>query len=458
MRQKLAAQQITEGVIWKQLLLFFFPILLGTFFQQMYNTVDTIIVGRFVGTQALAAVGATSAQISLITNFFVGLCTGATVILSQFFGANDRRGVESALHTGIALSLLVGTLITVLGFVAGPAILRLTKTPENCMKEAVLYSRIYFSGAVASMVYNMGAGILRAMGDSRRPTIFLMVTCFVNIAADLFFVVVLKMGVAGAAIATVLSQAVSAGLVLAVLYRLPDEMGFRIHKIRFDGTLLRRILYIGIPAGLQFITFDLANLLIQSGINSFGDITVAAWTAYIKTDALTWMISGAFGVSVTTFVGQNFGAQKYSRIRQSVWVCMGMSVTLVGILSALVILFRHTILGIYTTDTEVINAGAYVMLWTVPFNAVFMPVEVFAGAMRGTGYSMMPTVITCTCVCLFRILWILLIVGRWHRIELLALAYPLSWILCAVVFYITYLRGTWLSKRIIECGLEPEIR
>ena len=306
------------------------------------------------------------------------------------------------------------------------------------------------------MLYNMGAGILRAMGDSRRPTIFLIITCFLNIAADLFFVVVLKMGVAGAAVATVFSQCVSAVLVLAVLYRLPEGLEFRFRGIRLDVGLLRRILYVGIPAGVQFMTFDLANALIQSGINSFGDITVAAWTAYIKTDALTWMISGAFGVSITTFVGQNFGAQKYDRIRKSVWVCMGMSVTLVGALSALVLWLRTFILGIYTTDPEVIRMGAYVMLWTVPFNFIFMPVEVFAGTMRGTGYSMIPTAITCVCVCLFRVVWIFTVVAKFHMVELLALCYPISWVLCATVFAIAYFRGNWLRMRIEACGLEPE--
>ena len=286
--------------------------------------------------------------------------------------------------------------------------------------------------------------------------LFLVVTCFANIALDLLFVVVLKMGVAGAALATVLAQVVSAGLVLLVLYRLPDGQALRFSQIRLEGSLLRRILYVGVPAGLQFITFDLANILIQSGINSFGDITVAAWTAYIKTDALTWMISGAFGVSITTFVGQNFGAQKYSRIRRGVWVCMAMSIALVGVLSALVITFRHFILGIYTTDPEVIRVGAYVMLWTVPFNFIFMPVEVFAGTMRGTGYSLMPTIITCLCVCVFRVTWIFTMVARFHTIEMLALCYPLSWVLASIVFYIAYLRGTWLTKRIQQCGLEPE--
>lgn len=458
MQSRLSSRKITEGVIWKQLLSFFFPILLGTFFQQMYNTADTIIVGRFVGTQALAAVGSTAALISLINGFFVGLSSGATVLLSQFFGAGDRKGVSSALHTGIGLSLVLGALITLLGLTLGQAILRLSNVPESCFADAALYTKIYFSGAIASMLYNMGAGILRAMGDSKRPTVFLIITCFLNIAADLFFVVVLRLGVAGAAVATVVSQSISALLVIVVLFRLPDGMAFRFRHIRLEAELLKRILYVGIPAGLQFVTFDLANVLIQSGINSFGDVTVAAWTAYIKTDALTWMISGAFGVSITTFVGQNFGAQKYDRIRKSVWVCMGMSVVLVGTLSALVITFRHFILGIYTTDPEVIRVSAYVMLWTVPFNFIFMPVEVFAGTMRGTGYSLMPTVITCLCVCVFRVVWILTMVARFHTIELLALCYPLSWILAAVVFYIAYRRGTWLTKRIQECGLDPETR
>ena len=458
MPRKLTTQQITEGVIWKQLLSFFFPILLGTFFQQMYNTVDTIVVGRFVGTQALAAVGSTGALISLLNGFFVGLSSGATVLVSQFYGANDRKGVRSALHTGIGLSLVLGLLITVLGFTAGPQILRLTKTPENCLEDAVLYTRIYFSGAVASMVYNMGAGILRAMGDSKRPMLFLVVTCFANILMDILCVVVLKMGVAGAAIATVFSQIISALLVILVLYRLPEELALRLKQVRMEFSLLRRILYVGVPAGLQFVTFDLANLLIQSGVNSFGAATVAAFTAYGKTDALTWMISGAFGVSITTFVGQNFGAQKYSRIRKGIWVCLGMSVVLIGALSALEIGFREPILSVFSADPEVIRLGAYVMLWTVPFNAIFMPVEVFAGAMRGTGYSLAPTAITSVCVCLFRVVWLVTVVSRFHSLETLLLCYPLSWILAAIVFFITYLRGNWLKKRIEACGLEPEVR
>ena len=455
MDPKKSVNQITEGVIWKQLLTFFFPILLGTFFQQMYNTVDTIIVGRFVGTQALAAVGSTSAFVNLVNGFFIGLSTGATVILSQFYGANDRIGIHKALHTGVALSVILGAATSVVGILSTPYVLKLTQIPDNCLADASLYTSIYFSGAVASMIYNMGSGILRAMGDSKRPMIFLIITCLLNIVMDLLCVVVLKMGVAGAAIATVISQVISAALILIVLCRIPENP-LHIRSLRLEKDLLLRILQIGLPAGLQFVTFDISNVLIQSGINSFGDITIAAWTAYVKTDAIVWMISGAFGVAITTFVGQNFGAQKYSRIRQSVWVCMGMSIGLMILLSTFLLTLRHHILGIYTTDLEVIRLGAYVMLWIVPFNAIFMPVEVFAGAMRGTGYSTVPTIITCLSVCVFRVLWVVIVVSRWHTIEMLALAYPISWVLAALTFYIEYLRGNWLSKRIEACGMMPE--
>ena len=439
-------QNITEGVIWKQILIFFFPILMGTFFQQMYNTVDAIIVGRFVGTQALAAVGSTGSMINLVSGFFIGVSSGATVILSQFFGANDRRGVKAALHTGMMLAVVLGVVTLVLGIGAGPAVLKLIRTPADCMADATLYARIYFSGAVASVVYNMGAGILRAMGDSRRPLIFLMVTSFTNIVLDILCVVIFRWGVAGAAIATVLSQTVSAVLVIVTLRRLPGDIRLEWQALKLDSCLLGRILLIGVPAGLQFVTFDLSNLLIQSGINSFGAVTMAAWTAFGKADGLTWMITGAFGVAVTTFVGQNFGAQKYHRIRQGVWVCLGMSVSMIGTIAALELCFREFLLGFFTTDADVIRVGAYAMLWILPFNVLFCPVEVFGGTMRGTGYSAVPTAITSVCICGFRVMWVMTAVRAWHTIEMLCITYPLSWLLAAVVFYITHLRGNWLRS------------
>lgn len=455
MQTQSGQRQITEGVIWKQLLIFFFPILMGTFFQQMYNTVDTIIVGRVVGTTALAAVGATGPLVNMVNGFFIGISSGATVILSQYYGAGNRQGVKDALHTGVALSLVLGAMITVLGIGLGPWVMGLMNMPENCLTDAAVYLRIYFAGALGAMVYNMGASILRAMGDSRRPMLFLMATCVLNVVLDILFVAVLKMGVAGAALATTVSQFISAVLPVLVLMKQPEDQ-LELKRLRIDPKLLGRILRIGVPAGLQFVTFDFSNILIQSGVNSFGDVVMAAWTAHGKTDSITWMITGAFGVSVTTFVGQNFGAQKYRRIRQSVWVCLAMSVALVGAVAALILTFRTQILGIYTDDPEVIAVGSFIMLSIVPFNVVFMPIEVFGGTMRGVGYSVVPTVITGSCVCLFRILWLATVVRRWHTLRTLTLCYPISWMIAAAVFYIVYLRGNWLRTRIAQCGMEPE--
>lgn len=452
-----ARQQITEGVIWKQLLIFFFPILMGTFFQQMYNTVDTIIVGRLVGTEALAAVGATGPLVSMVNGFFIGVSSGATVVLSQAYGAGDRKGVSDSIHTGVALSLLLGVMLTAIGICLGGRVMGWMGTPENCMADATTYLRIYFAGSIGTVVYNMGAGILRAMGDSKRPMLFLMVTCILNVVLDLLFVAVLHMGVAGAALATVLSQMISAVLPIVVLLRQKEDR-LELRKLRIERSLLGRILRIGIPAGLQFVTFDFSNVLIQSGINSFGDITMAAWTAYGKTDALVWMISGAFGVSITTFVGQNFGAQKYSRIRQGAWTCLALSIAMVCALNVTLLLFRSQILGIYTDNPEVIAVGSMVMLSIMPYEFLFMPIEVFAGTMRGVGNSLMPTLITGSCVCLFRVVWLMTAVRHWHSLKTLTLSYPLSWALAAAVFLVVYFKGNWLRRRITQCGMEPEVR
>ncbi len=456
MQRKTVVPQITEGVIWKQLLIFFFPILLGTFFQQMYNTVDTIIVGRFVGTHALAAVGATAPLINLINGFFIGLSSGATVVLSQFYGANDREGISNTIHTGMTLSLILGVIVTVIGCFGGPHILTLIDTPKSCLKDALVYTQIYYTGAIASMVYNMGASILRAMGDSKRPMIFLIITCLINIVMDFIFVVGLRMGVAGAAIATVISQLASAVMVVWVMCRLTDESKLHFSRLKICPNLLRNILQIGIPAGLQFITFDLSNVLVQFGINSFGDVAVAAWTAANKAEAIVWMVLGALGVAITTFVGQNFGAEKYKRVRRSIWICMGMGVVLIGGICALLLIYRGLILEIFTPDLEVIRLGGYIMIYTIPFIFIYTPVEVFAGAMRGTGYSVVPTAITFFFVCLFRVFWVVAIVSRWHTIFMLAIVYPISWLMAAIAFFVTYFRGTWLRKPITDLGLTPE--
>lgn len=437
---------ITEGVIWKQLLVFFFPILMGSFFQQLYNTADTIIVGRAIGTQALAAVGSSSSFINLVNGFFIGLSSGASVILSQQFGAGDHAGIRKALHTGFFLSLILGGLTALLGILAGPSILRLIRTPENCLADATIYVQIYFAGSIATMIYNMGTGLMRAMGDSMRPTVFLIITCLLNVILDILFVVLWPLGVAGAAIATVISQCISAVLVTVCLCRLPEHR-LQWHHLLPDGILMGRILAIGIPAGLQFITYDLSNIITQSSINSFGDVTTAAWTAYAKTDAVIWMVLAAFGVAITTFVGQNYGAGKIDRIKASVRVCCIMSAVCMILMSALEVIFRAPIISIYTADPQVIQVGSYMMQFAVPFIFLFVPVEILGGAMRGCGYSLVPTLITGFFICVFRSSWVLLVVSRWHSLIVLIACYPISWLLCAVIFIGVYLRDNWLRGK-----------
>ena len=347
---------ITEGVIWKQLLKFFFPILLGTFFQQLYNTADAIIVGKFVGKEALAAVGGgTGTLINLIVGFFVGLSSGATVILSQFYGARNHQQASRTVHTAIAMAIYGGILLMIVGMLASPVILRWMSTPEDVFDLAVTYTRIYFCGMIPSLIYNIGSGVLRAVGDSRRPLYFLIVSCMVNIVLDVALVLGFEMGVAGAALATILSQLCSAVLVILTLLRSPHPLHLSFKQIRLHGDLLGRVVRIGLPAGLQSVMYSLSNLVIQAAINGFGTNLMAGYTAYSKMDGLFWMTINAFGVSITTFVGMNFGAARFDRVKKSVRVCLMMAaggtlalsgfLLLLGGFTVLVEFFEHLSFG-----------------------------------------------------------------------------------------------------------------
>ncbi len=389
--------QIIEGVIWKQLLIFFFPIVLGTFFQQLYNTVDTVIVGRFVGKEALASVGGSAGQlVNLVVGFFTGLTSGAAVVVSQFWGAKDRKNIEKSIHTAYAFSIAAGLLITVLGMLLTPVFLRWMNTPEGLMPGSILYLRIYYGGILFTFIFNTGSSILRATGDSRRPLYYLIVCCILNIVLDILFVLLCGLGIAGVSIATVLSQAVSACLVTRALTRADKESGLRLRlqDLHFARGILRSQLYIGVPTGLQSTMYSISNIIIQATLNRFGTDTVAAWAACWKLDAIYWMISSAFGIAVTTFVGQNYGALKYQRIKKSVWVCAGMQVVSSLVLSVVMVVFRAPLLGIFTTDRQVLEIGFMMILILTPFYAVFTPVEVLSGALRGIGDVMIPTVIT----------------------------------------------------------------
>lgn len=328
--------KITEGVIWKQLLIFFFPLLFGTFFQQLYNTADAIVVGRFVGKEALSAVGgATGTLINVFVGFFIGISAGATVIISQYFGGNYKEEVSKAVHTAVAMAITGGSLIMVLGLLGAPTALRLMGTPEDIMPYSLTYIQIYFGGMIANLVYNVGAGILRAIGDSKWPLYFLIVSCVINIALDLIFVIVFHWAVMGVAIATVISQICSAVLVCVKLMRTKESYHLDLKSIRFHKEILKRIIQIGLPAGVQSLMYTSSNVIIQSSINSFGTNTVAAWTAYGKIDGIFWMTINALGISVTTFVGQNYGAGKYERVQKGVRICLVIAISISIALSTL---------------------------------------------------------------------------------------------------------------------------
>lgn len=444
-----AVNGITEGVIWKQLLLFFFPILLGTFFQQLYNTVDAVVVGNFVGKEALAAVGgATGTIINLLVGFFTGLASGATVIISQFYGANRTEETKDAVHTAIALAITGGVILMIIGIIVSPFALRAMGTPEDIMDYSVTYIRIYFAGMVANMIYNIGSGVLRAMGDAKRPLYFLIICCIVNLILDIVFVVGLNLAVKGVAIATVLAQIVSAGLVLFALMRADEAYRLYIRKIRFHLQILKRMMYIGFPAGLQSVMYSVSNLIVQVSINGFGTDTLAAWTAYGKIDGLFWMIMGAFGISITTFAGQNFGAGKYNRIKKSVRICMTMSMGTAITMSAILMVAGQYVYQLFTSDQAVIEKGMEILRLLVPTYFTYVSIEILSGAARGAGDSLIPTIFTCLGVCVLRIIWIAIAVPIHPTVQTAIACYPFTWSVTSILFIIYYLHGGWLRRRI----------
>ena len=431
---------ITEGVIWKQLLIFFFPIVLGTFFQQIYNTADAIIVGRFVGKEALACVGGSTAQIiNLIVGFFVGLSSGATVVLAQFYGAKDRHNVSRTLHTAAAFAVIGSIIITILGICMTPWLLKLLNTPENLVEGSALYLRIYFGGILFVFIYNIGSGILRAVGDSRRPLYFLIICCFINIVLDLVFIVGFHMGVAGAAWGTFISQAVSAIFIICTLLRSQDSYQLKPRQIHIYSATLKALLRIGLPAGLQSVMYTVSNMLIQASLNSFGTDTVAAWTAFGKMDSLYWMILNAFGISITTFVGQNFGAKKFGRMKKSVRVCLGLSVATSLAMTVFFFTLGQYVFHLFTTDSSVIDIGMQMLRLMVPGYTIYVFIEILSGALRGTGDVLIPMLMTCGGICVLRMIWILIVMPMRPEISTIIYSYPISWIITATLFILYFI-------------------
>jgi len=430
---------LTQGVIWKGLMTYFFPILLGAFFQQLYNTVDAVVVGNFVGKEALAAVGGSASQIiNLMVEFFIGLSSGATVVIAQYFGAKNASGLHTALQTTVAFALITGAGITVVGIVISGPMMLLMDTPDDIMTFSTQYVRIIFAGILPSMLYNMGGGILRALGDSRRPLYYLIVCCVTNILLDLLFVAVFKWEVIGAALATILSQAVSAVLVMRALSRLDDSYRFRYQEVAVNRPELAHILRIGLPSGVQASMYSISNLLIQTSVNSLGTDTVAAWTACSKADSLFWMIMNAFGVTILTFVGQNIGAGNKERAHQGVKTCFKITMTTALVLSTLLFFEGKILLTVFSSDLEVLEIGFRAMRHLVPFYFTWVFVEVLSSALRGSGNAFAPMVITILGICVLRVIWVYAAIPLNPCIEMICYSYGLTWSVTGAAFLVYY--------------------
>ena len=439
--QKQLRNGIVEGVIWKELLKFFFPIMLGTLFQQLYNTVDTVVVGQFVGSAAVAAVGGSSAQIlSLILGFFVGVSSGATVIVSQYFGCRDEKGVSDAVHTGLMLAILGGAIMTVLGLVCAPTLLNWMDTPADTLEDSAMYLRIVFLSMIPSMLYNVGSSILRAVGDSKSPLIFLIVCCLLNVALDLLFVIAFKMGVAGVAIATSLAQLASGMLVCWSLMRSKECYRLELKKLRIQRQVMRDTIRIGLPTGLQSMMYTLSNMIITTAINGFGTSVAAAWVVLGKLDGMNWMIVNAFGVAVMTFAGQNFGARRYDRVEKSMYVCMAMSMGTAIVMGASFMIFARPLFRLFTRDAIVLEKAVEMVRFMGFCYWLYIPIEMISGTLRGMGDALIPTAITVIGICALRAAWVFAVVPLWHTEAAIMCSYPISWVLCSVTFVFYYRR------------------
>ena len=435
----MSAVNVTEGTIWKQIFRFFFPILFGTFFQQLYNTADAVIVGRFVGTRALAAVGgSTTLLVNLMVFFFVGLTSGVSVLISQYFGADDERSVSDAVHTGIVFAIVCGLFMTIAGLPLIRPALRMMNTPEETMADSVRYLTIYLIGVTANLLYNMGSGILRAVGDSRRPLYFLIAACFAHIGLDLLFVAGMGLGVTGVALATVLSEVFSVILSLGCLMRTGECFRLELGRLRVHLPMVVRVIAIGLPMGMQSVMYSVSNIYIQSKVNMLGTDTVAAWAAYFRIDTVFWMIMNALGIAITTFVGQNYGAGKIDRLHRGVHECLAIAAGISVVISLFLLTAGGVVFRLFTTDEQVLAIGMDILHFIAPFYITYIGVEAYSGALRGIGDSLASMLITALGVCLLRVCWVFVMVPAKPGIYTILTSYPISWGATSLIFLIYY--------------------
>lgn len=438
---------MTEGSIWKKLLMYSIPLILGNLFQQLYNTVDSIIVGNYIGSEALAAVGSSGSIINLLIGFCVGASAGAGVVIAQFFGAQDKEGVRKAVHTTLAIAIAAGVVMTVVGILLVPFLLRAMGTPEEVFGQAVTYLQVYFGGIFFSVIYNMSAGVLNAVGNSRRSLIYLMIAAVSNIFLDLLLVVVLKMGIVGAALATDISQLLSCIFILLFLTRSQEIYRVRLREIRFYERMPSKIIKIGLPTGIQHVVISFSNVLVQSSVNSFGAAAMAGFAAYIKIDGFNILPVMSFSTAATTFTGQNIGAGKYDRVKRGMYVSLAMGIIYTIATGILLLIFAPQVIGVFSDNQEVVTYGVYIMKFFCPFYWSLAILHVLSGTIRGTGHTLEPMLVILFSLCVFRVIWITVALSIAHQFSYVMVVYPLSWMVGMILILLYAWKGRWMPKK-----------
>ena len=437
---------LTEGPIWKKILLFALPIFLGNVFQQFYHAFDSWTVGKFIGDTALAAVSSSGSLIHMFVGFFNGVAMGAGVIIAKFFGAQDHRNLRIAIHTDVAFGLSAGIALTVIGVTFTPTILRWMNTPVDVLPESITYFRYYFCGAIFTVMYNIFVGILHAVGDSKHPLYYLIFATFVNIALDLLFVAVLKLGVGSAAMATTLSQGVSVLLCFIRLVRVNEPYRLDVRAIRFDFSCLKSIVRFGLPSGIQNSVIGIANLVVQTNINAFGSAAMAGCGAHAKIEGFAFLPVTCFSMALSTFVGQNLGAHKHDRVKKGVGFAIACSCIMAELIGIGSYIFAPKLIAIFNDTPEVIAFGSQHTRTMCLFYCMLAFSHCMAAIMRGAGKAMVPMVTMLACWCLLRVTYITIAVRFVNQLTTVSFAYPLTWTCSSIVFLIYFLKADWIHN------------
>lgn len=430
----------TNGPVLKKILLFCIPLMFSSMLQLLFNAADIVVVGRFAGDNSLAAVGSNTALINLLTNLFVGLSVGVNVLAARYYGAKEEKELSQTVHTAVCLGILSGIILNVFGVIGARRILIWMRTPEQVLELATIYLRIYFFGMIAMMVYNFGSALLRAMGDTKRPLYYLLSSGIINVILNLIFVIGVRMDVAGVALATVISQCISAGLVVRCLILEKGGMHLELTKIRLNRAIFLKILKIGIPAGIQGVVFSLSNVVIQASVNSFGEVVMAGNSAAQNLEGFVYMAMNAFHQGAVTFTSQNVGAKRNDRVVRIAGVSLACVITVGIILGNGVVLFGQSLLGIYSNSPAVVEAGMTRLHMICTVYALCGMMDVMVGVLRGLGYSVMPMIVSLIGACGLRLLWIVTVfqIPQYHTISMLYLSYAVTWIITFAVHLLCF--------------------